>query len=237
MNGSVTIIPVMNLAVAFAPVGAVVFVLWRWSAGSGTAVYATARMIVQLALIGYVLTYIFETDSAGIVVAVLAIMLGASSWIALRPLESHGRGQYLKTFSAIAIGGVFTLAIVTFGVLRLDPWFAPRTVIPIGGMIFSSAMNTVSLAAERFEAERRNAVPYELARRRALETALIPMVNLFLAVGVVSLPGMMTGQILSGIEPHIAVRYQIMVMCMTFGAAGIATIAYLLFMKPKGTSE
>ena len=159
-------------------------------------------------------------------------MLGASSWIALRPLESHGRGLYLKTLLAIAIGGVFTLAIVTIGVLRLDPWSAPRTAIPIAGMIFSNAMNTVSLAAERFEAEPRNAVSYELARRRALETALIPMVNVFLAVGLVSLPGMMTGQILSGVDPQIAVRYQIMVMCMTFGAAGIAAIAYLLFMKP-----
>ena len=232
MNETLAVIPVINLAFAFAPVGAVAFVLWRWSAGSGAAIYATARMIVQLALIGYVLTYVFETDSAGIVIAVLAIMLGASSWIALRPLESHGRGLYLKTLLAIAIGGVLTLAIVTIGVLRLDPWFAPRTVIPIAGMIFSSAMNTVSLAAERFEAERRNAVSYELARKRALETALIPMVNVFLAVGLVSLPGMMTGQILSGVDPQIAVRYQIMVMCMTFGAAGIAAIAYLLFMKP-----
>ena len=89
------------------------------------------------------------------------------------------------------------------------------------------------LAAERFEAERRNAVSYELARKRALETALIPMVNVFLAVGLVSLPGMMTGQILSGIAPLIAARYQLMVMCMLFGAGGISAACFLLMQRPR----
>ena len=233
MNTTVTIIPIANLAYAFAPVAAVTAVLWRWSAGSKTVVYATVRMVIQLVLIGYVLTTIFETEHAGIVIGVLAIMLGASSWIALRPLAPRGSGLYFKALAAIACGGFITLAIVTTGVLQLDPWFEPRTMIPIAGMIFSSAMNTVSLAAERLHAETLNAVAYELARQRALEAALIPMINAFLAVGLVALPGMMTGQILSGIEPHIAVRYQIMVMCMTFGAAGLAAIVYLVLMKGK----
>ena len=233
MNTTVTIIPIANLAYAFAPVAAVTAVLWRWSAGSKTVVYATLRMVIQLVLIGYVLTSIFETEHAGIVIGVLAIMLGASSWIALRPLAPRGSGLYFKALAAIACGGFITLAIVTTGVLQLDPWFEPRTMIPIAGMIFSSAMNTVSLAAERLHAETLNAVAYELARQRALEAALIPMINAFLAVGLVALPGMMTGQILSGIEPHIAVRYQIMVMCMTFGAAGLAAIVYLVLMKGK----
>ncbi len=233
MNTTVTIIPFANLAFAFAPVAAVAAVLWRWSAGSGTVAYATIRMVIQLVLIGYVLTYIFETEHAGIVIGILAIMLGASSWIALRPLAPRTGGLYLKALCAIATGGFLTLAIVTGGVLQLDPWFEPRTMIPIAGMIFSSAMNTVSLAAERFNAEMRNGIVHDLARQRALEAALIPMINAFLAVGLVALPGMMTGQILSGVEPHIAVRYQIMVMCMTFGAAGLAAIVYLLLMKGK----
>ena len=94
-------------------------------------------------------------------------------------------------------------------------------------------MNTVSLTAERLDSELGNAVPYDVARQRALEAALIPLVNAFLAVGLVSLPGMMTGQILSGIEPGVAVRYQIMVMCMTLGAAGLAAIIYVALMKGK----
>jgi putative ABC transport system permease protein len=97
-------------------------------------------------------------------------------------------------------------------------------------MIFANTMNTVSLAAERFEAERERGLEHRDARRVALEAALIPQVNALLAVGLVSLPGMMTGQILSGVEPLVAVRYQIMVMCMTFGAAGMGAVLYLILI-------
>jgi len=228
---TLTTIPVTNLAFAFIPIVTVTAVLWRWSSQGKTLAYATARMIIQLILIGYVLTFIFDTQHAGLVVGVLTLMLTTSSWIALRPLAHRTNTLYLKALCAIAIGGVTTLVIVTTGVLRLDPYFQPRIVIPIAGMIFSSAMNTVSLTAERLDSELGNAVPYNIARQHALEAALIPMVNTFFAVGLVSLPGMMTGQILSGVEPAVAVRYQIMVMCMTLGAAGLAAIVYVALMK------
>jgi len=94
-------------------------------------------------------------------------------------------------------------------------------------MIFANSMNTVSLAAERFESEFNRGVNYMVARRTALDAALIPQINSLFAVGLVALPGMMTGQILSGIDPNIAVRYQIMVMCMVFGSGGIAAFTYL----------
>ena len=232
MSNSISIISVSSLLYAFIPVAAVIAILWRWSVDARTLLVATFRMVLQLALIGYVLTFIFDSDSAGVIVLVLCVMLVASSLIALRPVKNRDRSLYLKAFGAIAIGGIVTLAIITQGVLELEPWYAPRAMVPIAGMIFSNAMNTVSLAAERFTAELDNAQPYAAARKRALEASLIPMVNAFLAVGLVSLPGMMTGQILSGVEPHIAVRYQIMVMCMTFGAAGISAIIYLLWQRP-----
>ena len=73
----------------------------------------------------------------------------------------------------------------------------------------------------------KKAARYTDARKIALDAALIPQINALLAVGLVSLPGMMTGQILSGVSPLIAARYQIMVMCMIFGAAGLSTIIYL----------
>ena len=88
-------------------------------------------------------------------------------------------------------------------------------------------MNTVSLAAERFESEFRRGESYVIARRTALDAALIPQINILFAVGLVALPGMMTGQILSGVDSNIAVRYQIMVMWMTFGSGGIAAAIYL----------
>ena len=88
-------------------------------------------------------------------------------------------------------------------------------------------MNTVSLAAERFAAEISRGADGLESRRLAYRASLIPLMNALLAVGLVSLPGMMTGQILSGVEPLIAVRYQIMVMCMLTGASGIAAALYL----------
>ena len=93
-------------------------------------------------------------------------------------------------------------------------------------MIFSHAMNAIAIAAERFEREResRNLIA---AKRASLKAALIPQINAFMAVGLVSLPGMMTGQILSGVSPLIAVRYQMVVMTMILGAGGLSAAFYL----------
>jgi putative ABC transport system permease protein len=94
-------------------------------------------------------------------------------------------------------------------------------------------MNSVSLAAERFESETIRGKAYEEARALAMRASLIPLVNSLLAVGLVSLPGMMTGQILSGVSPLIAARYQIVVMCMIFGASGLSTATYLSWLRPR----
>jgi putative ABC transport system permease protein len=92
-------------------------------------------------------------------------------------------------------------------------------------------MNSISLSGERLEAEIKLGVPYEQAKKVALRAALIPITNMLLAVGLVSLPGMMTGQILSGVSPLIAVRYQIMVMCMIFGSSGISAAVFIYSIK------
>ncbi|MGE0483372.1 MAG: ABC transporter permease [Gammaproteobacteria bacterium] len=216
-----------HLALSFVPLVAVAIVLWRWAIPVRTLGWATLRMVLQLFLIGYVLTFVFEADHPFIVVGVLAVMLTAASVIALRPLERRRPGQYRRAFVAIAGAGLATLVVVVAGVLDPPDWFEPRTLIPLAGMIFSNAMNAVSLAAERYAQARSRDTAALTARREALETALIPLLNSFFAVGLVALPGMMTGQILSGVAPHLAVRYQVMVMCMTLGAAGLAAAAYL----------
>jgi len=184
-------------------------------------------MLVQLLAVGFVLTYVFETDQPALIVGVVAVMIGASSWIALRPLRQRGARTYSLLLVSIAASGLTMLAIVTQLVLDLPRWFEPSFVVPLAGMIFANTMNTVSLAGERFESERERGTDVVDARRTALDAALIPQINGLLAVGLVSLPGMMTGQILSGIEPLVAVRYQIMVMCMVFGAGGLGAVSYL----------
>ena len=230
MSQPIEIIPLDRLALAFVPVGIVVGILVRWSQGAGTAMYGVARMLIQLLLIGYVLTFIFETDSRMLVVGVLSFMLVIASWIALRPLQIKDRRQYRRALSSIALGGVLTLLLITQGVLNLEPWFDPSKMIPLAGMIFANCMTSISLAADRFYAERPE-VEYIEARNSAFRAALIPITNSLFAVGLVSLPGMMTGQILTGADPLVAARYQIMVMCMLYGSSGISVVCYLSLLK------
>ncbi len=236
MDASLAPIPLVRLLAAFAPSLVLLWVMHRWSLPARAALLANGRMLVQLLAVGYVLTLVFETERPAVVVGVLAVMVAASSWIALRPLRVRGEGAraYPIVLIAIASAGLAMLAIVTQLVLELPRWFEPHVVVPLAGMIFANAMNTVSLAAERFAAERGRGASLEEARSVALDAGLIPQINGLLAVGVVSLPGMMTGQILSGVDPLVAVRYQIMVMCMVFGSGGLGAVLYLQLRFRRG---
>lgn len=225
-------IPLVNLIIVFIPVLAVIGILFKWSLDIKNALHAVVRMLGQLLLVGYFLTYIFEANSAWIVVVILSIMISSASWIALRTVKEQRLSLYKNAFLAIMVGGCITLFIVTQGVLNLTPWFWPQYLIPLAGMIFANAMNSVSLAAERLHAEMERNIPYYKARKIAFQASLIPIMNSLFAVGLVSLPGMMTGQILSGVSPLIAARYQIMVMCMVFGSAGISSACFLMLSKP-----
>jgi putative ABC transport system permease protein len=231
MNNSIQVIPLVRLALAFIPAFAVIAVLYRWSQDYRNALYGLARMLVQLMLIGYFLVFIFDSDSGLVVAAVAAVMVLASSWIALHTIKSRRRTIYAKALCSITIGGGITLLLITQGVLDLTPWYRPSYFIPLAGMIFANAMNSVSLAADRLVAELDRDGQYERARNIAFRSSLIPITNSLFAVGLVSLPGMMTGQILSGVSPLIAARYQIMVMCMVFGAAGISAACFLTLAR------
>ena len=228
MESSIPEISMVRLVVAFVPVAVAIAILVRYSLGAWNGLYATARMLIQLLVIGYVLTYIFNADQPYIVLAVLLVMMAVASWIALRPLGRRTPSRYAIAFAAVAVSGLLTLALVTQGVLSLEPWYDPRYAIPLSGMIFSAAMNAVSLAAERYDAELAAGTEVAQAVPTALNAALIPQVNTLFAVGLVALPGMMTGQILAGVEPLIAVRYQIVVMCMLFGVTALSAVAYLV---------
>ena len=231
MNTSIYTISLFDLLWVMIPVSMVIFIYIRWTQDRSTLFYALGRMLIQLILIGYVLTYIFASDSPWLIILILSVMLVAASVIALRPLEKQQKHIYLYSFIAITVGGVFTLLVVIFGVLDLTPWYEARFLIPLAGMIFANSMNAVSISAERYAMEKERELVYEEARAAAYKAALIPIINSLFAVGLVSLPGMMTGQILSGIDPLIAVRYQMMVMLMILGSAGISVAVYLILMK------
>lgn len=237
MSSSVQTIPVINLTLMALPVALVIGVMFNWSLSGWKAIYAVGRMLLQLFFIGYLLVYIFSAKQPYIIIVVICTMLLISGAIALHPVKKRRYHIYLHTTLSIAIGGMVTLVLVTQLVLQLNPWFLPQYMIPIAGMIFANAMNAVSLAAERFTSELDSGTGYLQARKLALNVSLIPLINGMFAVGLVSLPGMMTGQILSGVSPLIAARYQIVVMCMVFSSAGISVICYLLLADTRYFSE
>jgi len=212
------------------PVGVVGYFYYRWIGDSKEIALATLRMVAQLLLIGYLLVYIFNNKNSIVGLLIVLFMVLVSSLIALRNVQNRNFQTYYKIFISILIGGSINLLLVLYAVIDLEPLYQPRFIIPLAGMIYANAMNAISLASERFEKEIKNST-YQEARAVAFRGALIPQINSFLAVGLVSLPGMMTGQILSGVDPTVAVRYQIVVMCMVLGSAGISVVSYLLLNR------
>ena len=220
-------ISLARLALMLLPILAVGWISWRWVGRSGELVIATARMVVQLLAMGYALVFLFRVEDPWVAIAVVAFMILVSSWIAVRTIRGGRLRAYGDALLAVALGGGVNFLLVIFGVLGLQPWFTLSYIVPLAGMIFSNAMTAVTLSAERYEAEREGGRAPLAARNAAWNAALIPQVNTFLAVGLVSLPGMMTGQILAGASPLDAVRYQIMVMAMVLGSAGLAVAIFL----------
>ena len=220
-------IPLWRLAISLLPLIAVAWISFAWGSKVRELGIATARMIVQLLGIGYVLVFLFEQENPWLGGGIVLFMVLISSWIAIRTMTGQRQKAYFHALLGIGIGGGIVLALVLFGVLNLQPWFRLSYLIPLSGMIFANAMTAVTLSAERFDAERSHGKAVTEARNTAWNASLIPQINALLAVGLVSLPGMMTGQILAGASPLDAVRYQIMVMAMILGSAGLAVAIFL----------
>ena len=231
MENSIEYISLTSLSYALIPAIIALYFLNSWSLNVKRAGYALCRMLSQLLLIGYVLNYVFNSENVWLISLILLAMMCISSWIALNIIQPHRLTLLKYAITAIFTSSTFILFIVTQGVLNVSPWYQPQVILPLGGMIFATSMNSVSLSAERFIDEINRHQNYYLARKQALKTASIPVVNSLFAVGIVSLPGMMTGQILTGVSPHIAARYQIMVMIMLFSASIIAAVLFLSLLK------
>ncbi len=206
---------------------------------------ASLRMIVQLILVGYVLTLLFAAVSplwTGL--AALAMVLFAGREIMAR---QHRRLAGVWSFGLgtgcmlVAAGTVTALALLTQ--LRPEPWYHPRYALPLLGMVLGNTMTGISLGLDVLTTgllRERAAVEARLAlgatrheallpvTRAALRSGFMPIVNSMAAIGLVSLPGMMTGQILAGVEPVDAVKYQILVMFLIAGGTGLGTLAAVI---------
>ena len=144
-------IPILELSLVFIPTIFLLAVMFRWKLKAFTGLYANIRMVLQLFLVGYFLTYVFETKEPAVIILLVGVMIGVSAWIAFRSFEEKDVKSYFIFFISIGLPGLVLLGLVTQFVLQMQKWFEPSLVVPIAGMIFANSMNTVSLAAERFE--------------------------------------------------------------------------------------
>ncbi|MBD3668481.1 MAG: ABC transporter permease [Kangiella sp.] len=228
----------LELCYVLLPVVLVGIIFYRWSIGLSDLLIATVRMVVQLIAIGFVLVYLFTSESWLLGLAVMSFMLLVSGWIAMRPLKYKNSQHFMQLATALFFGCGSVLALIIVAVLHLEPWYQPRYVIPLAGMLLANTMNSLSLAGERLDSELSISQAQEQARNKAFNTAMIPQINSLLAVGLVALPGMMTGQILSGVSPLLAVRYQIVIMATILCSAAFSVAIYLsLRLKTQLTNQ
>jgi putative ABC transport system permease protein len=200
------------------------------------------RMFVQLLVVGYVLHLIFALETPLPVLLILIVMVG----FAVQTIGARVKTKMPHFYRVVGTAILFGCGGMTFFfcslVIGLEPWYDPRYLIPLAGMIIGNSMTGASLAVERLAAEfreRRDEIETglclggsiqtvsETAVSSAFRAALIPSVNAMAAMGLVFLPGMMTGQILSGTEPLIAVKYQIAIMCVITGSVSLTTFVIL----------
>ncbi len=206
---------------------------------------ATLRTIVQLLLIGYVLRWIFALDDLLAILALAVLMVLAAARAAVKRASRTFRGVGWRTFVTLVLCGLVTTIVVTAAVINVHPWYTPQYLIPLLGMVLGNSLNAVSLCLDTLLEqlrERRNEIEMELslgasrweaARDKlaeAVRRGMIPIINAMMVVGIVSLPGMMTGQILAGADPLQAVKYQIVVMFMIAAGTSLACVVMVLLV-------
>jgi putative ABC transport system permease protein len=208
-------------------------------------IIAALRMTVQLLLVGLVLKALFELASPWLTAAVALFMVAFAGREIMARQERRLTGWWAYGLGAstmmLAAAVVTVLALATQ--IRPDPWYDPRYAIPVFGMILGNAMTGISLglnglttaaARERVAIEAQlilGATRWQAMRpvsRQALRSGFMPIINSMAATGVVALPGMMTGQILAGVDPTQAVKYQLLIMFLIAGATGFGVLLAVL---------
>ena len=205
---------------------------------------ASVRTIVQLLLVGYVLQKIFENDHWYAVLAMVVFMTIVAGTSAVGRTSRRYPGIYIDSLLAIWCSSWIVSIYGLLIVFRSEgAWYQPQYAIPLTGMILGNSLNGISLglnqlgeqlATRRGEVESMlalGATRWEAAQpcvSRAVQTGMTPVINSMMVVGLVNLPGMMTGQLLAGATPSQAVRYQIIIMFMIAAATAMGTVGVVL---------
>lgn len=234
---------VWQLGLAVLLVAVVVVVSVRQALGiERDLAIGAVRTVVQLYLVGLILGAVFASAQLHAVLLILVVMTAVATQATVSRLRRPMPGGHQIAAVALAVSTAATLAYVMTMVVRVRPWYQPQYVIPIAGMILGNAMTSAALAGERLQGDlrsRADEVETMLALgfsgreavqpivRASLRAAMIPTVNGMMTVGLVQLPGMMTGQILAGSPPGVAIEYQIVVVFMLAAATAIASLVFV----------
>lgn len=205
---------------------------------------SSLRMTIQLVLVGYILAYVFEHSHPIYTLSIVAIMLIFSIYNIYKRTKSPLTSELKKIIAiSMSVGILASLIYFVLVVLQVSPWYEPRYIIPIAGMIIGNSMTGISLGVktlvEGMTTHRQlvetalilGATPKIASNQivnHAFDAALLPTVNSMVGMGIVFLPGMMTGQILGGASPVVAIEYQIAVM---LGIVGSVSLTVLLFVQ------
>ncbi len=212
---------------------------WQQLGISRLLAIATGRTIVQLLGVGVLLAFVFATRNPFIVLAVLLGMTTIAAVVARNRIDRDLPRLLKWVWLAIFASALLTISYVCLLVIRLDPWYDPRYLIPLTGIVLGNAMTAASVAGERFVSALRNnrseiethlslgataTQAVQTYRQAAIKAGLIPTINTMMIVGLVTLPIIMAGQILAGADPLIAAIYQILIMFMLAIANLIASL-------------
>ncbi|HVC59401.1 MAG TPA: iron export ABC transporter permease subunit FetB [Acetobacteraceae bacterium] len=217
-------------------------------------VWAALRMVVQLVLVGFILRTVFALASPPVTLAVVLVMVAiAGREVAARPEQRLGRfGNYAVGGSAVAIATFLTAILALTTAIRPQPWYDPRYAIPLAGIVLGSVLNGASLALDSMlggvlrertaiEAQLALGVPFYQAIRGLLRASvrrgLLPIINQMSAAGIITLPGIMTGQILAGMDPLEAAKYQILLIFLLSGGAGLAAVVVVYLVAFRLTDD
>ncbi|WP_054692307.1 ABC transporter permease [Syntrophomonas palmitatica] len=202
-------------------------------------VWGTARAFIQLTLIGYVLNYIFKLNWLPVIIAVLLLQCYIASREATHRINKAPYNPALASFFSLTASTFVVGIIVVALIISPHPWYSAQIMIPIFGMLLGNSMNAIALCLDRMYAEINSHVdqveqllcfgasPWEAVvqyAQKAVAAGMMPTINSLMVVGIVSLPGMMTGQILAGMDPVSAVRYQFVVQVMIAAAVAIGCL-------------
>lgn len=206
---------------------------------------ATVRMTVQLVLAGYILGYIFKLNHPGLTVAILGIMLAFAVYTIFKQIQIPMSRALKKVIGlSLTVGILLNLTYFVLFILHLSPWYEPRYLIPIAGMVIGNSMTGVALGIHALLEEiRTNQDQIEAALmlgaspkmtmkemvNHSFDSAMMPTINSMVTMGIVFLPGMMTGQIISGTSPLLAVEYQIAIMLGIVGGVSLSVILSIQF--------